>query len=155
MKNTLLILGLVISLASGAQNGVTPGGPASIQTATVVVHKDPRIDALIKKKIAINKATTNVARTTRGFRVLVINTNNRNEAIAAKTKVYTYFPELNAYLQYQSPYYKLRAGNFKTRDEAERYRKAMTSMFPKGVFIVNDIIEIKPEKDQEELDEKP
>lgn len=153
MKNGLLILALSLSLAGRAQNGVTPGSPVDIQTATVVVHKDPRIDALIKKKIAINKATTNVARTTRGFRLLVINTNNRNEAIAAKTKVYTYFPELNAYLQYQAPYFKLRAGNFKTRDEAERYRKAMTSMFPKGVFIINDIIEIKPEKEKEELDE--
>jgi hypothetical protein len=65
-----------------------------------------------------------VARTARGFRMLVINTNKRDEAIAAKTKVYTHFPELKAYLQYQSPYFKLRAGNFKTRDEAERYRKA-------------------------------
>ena len=53
----------------------------------------------------------------------MINTNNRDEAIAAKTKVYTYFPELKAYLQYQSPYFKLRAGNFKTREEAEKYRK--------------------------------
>lgn len=155
MKNILLVLVIFFSLASEAQNSVAPESPVSVQTATVVVHKDPRIDALIKKKIAINKATTNVARTTRGYRLLVINTNNRNEAIAAKTKVYTYFPELNAYLQYQSPYFKLRAGNFKTRDEAERYRKAMTSMFPKGVFIVNDIIEIKPEKEKDELDEKP
>ena len=29
----------------------------------------------------------------------------------------------------------------------------MTSMFPKGVFIINDIIEIKPEKDAQELEE--
>jgi hypothetical protein len=153
MKSRLLIPALFITLASAAQNGVTPRDPASIQTATVVVHKDPRIDALIKKKIAINKASTNVARTARGYRLLVINTNNRNEAIAAKTKVYTYFPELNAYLQYQAPYFKLRAGNFKTRSEAEKYRKAMTSMFPKGVFIVNDIIEIKPEKEKDEVEE--
>jgi hypothetical protein len=60
---------------------------------------------------------------------------------------------LKAYLQYQSPYFKLRAGNFKTRGEAEKYRKAMASMFSKGVFIVNDIIEIKPEKEKEEIEE--
>jgi len=149
MKFFSIILALFIAASSGAQT-TTTSAPTAMQTATVVVHKDPRIDALIKKKAAINKATTNVARTARGFRLLVINTSNRDEAIAAKTKVYTYFPELKAYLQYQSPYFKLRAGNFKTREEAEKYRKSMTSMFPKGVFIVNDIIEVKPEKEEVE-----
>ena len=153
MKKLLLILTLFLSLRSVAQTSTTPGGPAVLPTATVVVHKDPRIDALIKKKAAINKSAKNVARTMRGYRLLVVNTNNRDEAIAAKTKVYTNFPELKAYLQYQSPYFKLRAGNFKTRQEAEHYRKAMSAMFSKGVFIVNDIIEIKPEKEKEDEEE--
>jgi hypothetical protein len=152
MKTLFLTLSLLAVFTSQAQNS-TPTGTAVVQASTVVVHKDPRIDVLIKKKAAINKATTNVARTMRGYRLLVVNTNSRDEAIAAKTKVYTYFPELKAYLQYQSPYFKLRAGNFKTRGEAEKYRKAMTSMFSKGVFIVNDIIEIKPEKEKEEIEE--
>lgn len=150
MKQALPVLLLFLSLWSSAQNSATPVNAAVVQPASVVVHKDPRIDLLIKKKAAINRATKNVARTTRGYRLLVINTNSREEAIAAKTKVYTYFPELRAYLQYQSPYFKLRAGNFKTRDEAEKYRKAMTSMFPKGVFVVNDIIEVKAEKEEAE-----
>ena len=83
----------------------------------------------------------------RGYRLLVINTNKRNEAIDAKTKIYTYFPDLKAYLIYQTPYFKLKAGNFRTRDEAERYRKNLNSVFPKGVYIINDTIEITPEKD--------
>jgi hypothetical protein len=153
MKKVLPILTLVISLKTIAQNTVAADNPASMQSASVVVHKDPRIDALIKKKAAINKASKNVARTARGYRLLVINTNRRDEAIAAKTKLYTYYPDLRSYLQYQSPYYKLRAGNFKTRDEAERFRKQLNPLFPKGVFIVNDIIEIKPEKEETELEE--
>ena len=151
MKPLLLILTLFIAFTGNAQNSATQASPAVMQTTGVVVHKDPRIDLLIKKKAAINKASKNVARTERGYRLLVVNTNSRDEAIAAKTKLYTYFPELKSYLQYQSPYFKLRAGNFKTRDEAERYRKQMNAMFPKGVFIVNDVIEVKPEK--EEVDE--
>src|SRR4051812_4198802 len=150
MKTMIAILALFFFLQTNAQNVVATSNAAAIQPATVVVHKDPRIDVLIKKKAAINKATKNIGRSARGFRLLVINTNNRDEAIAAKTKVYTYFPELKAYLQYQSPYFKLRAGNFKTRDEAERYRKQMNAMFPRGVFIVNDVIEVRPEKEEVE-----
>lgn len=116
----------------------------------VVVHKDPRLDLLVKKQVQINEETSRLARRSmKGYRLLVINTNKRDEAIAAKTQVYTYFPELKAYLQYQSPFFKLKAGNFKTRDEADEYRKRLNIYFPKGVFIMNDIIEVKPEEREE------
>jgi len=124
-------------------------GAFAQDTASVVIHKDPRIDILLKKQgdanAAIRKAN---ARTAKGYRLLVINTNKRDEAIAAKTKIYTNFPELKAYLVYQSPYFKLKVGNFRTRDEALEYQKSLGVYFPK-VFVVNDIIEITPEKDSE------
>lgn len=120
-------------------------------TVGVLVHKDPRVDLLVKKQASINIATKkSVGRTMRGYRLMVLNTSKREDAIAAKTKVYTYFPELKAYLVYQSPFFRLKAGNFKTRDEAEKYRKQMAPLFPKGVFIVNDTIEVKAEKTEEE-----
>jgi hypothetical protein len=122
-------------------------------TTAVIVHKDARLDALVKKQAAINSAVKKAtARTMRGYRLLVVNTNKRDEAIAAKTKIYTYFPDLKAYLSYQSPYFKLKAGNFPTRDEAEKYRKQLNGMFPKGVFIINDIIEVKPEKESVDVE---
>lgn len=124
---------------------------AQVDTASVVVHKDPRIDLLVKKQASINTITKNsYARTMKGYRLMVMNTNKRNEAIAAKTKVYTYFPELKAYLVYQSPFFRLKAGNFKTREEAEKYKKQMTPLFPKGVFVMNDTIEVKGERIDEE-----
>lgn len=151
MKKLLLLLGLISMKAVGAQNTAVLDSPA------VVVHKDARLDALVKKQAAINAAIKKAnARSMKGFRLLVVNTNKRDEAINAKAKVYTYFPELKAYLVYQTPYFKLKAGNFKTRAEAEKYRKDMSSFFPKGVFIINDTIEITPEKEKEnENDPKP
>jgi SPOR domain len=146
-----LLMGfLVITSAHVAisQTVATPIPPPD--TSTVIVHKDLRIDLLIKKQAQINEETARESRRTmRGYRLMVINTNKRDEAIAAKTKIYTYFPELKAYLLYQSPYFKLKAGNFKTRDEAEDYQKKLNAFFPKGVFIISDIIEIKPEKAKE------
>ena len=144
MKKVLFILSLFIFKFSVAQDAIST-------TPTVVVHKDPRVDALVKKQAAINIAAKKAAgRTMRGYRLLIINTNSRDEAIAAKTKVYTHFPDQKAYLTYQSPFFKLKAGNFQTRDEAKRFQSLMNSLFPKGVFIINDTIEVKPEKDTEE-----
>ncbi|HJW16202.1 MAG TPA: hypothetical protein VJ499_03735 [Flavisolibacter sp.] len=142
MKSLLLLAALFSFHFVKAQ------GTIYTDTNSVVIHKDPRVDALAKKQAALNAAIKKAsARSMRGYRLLVINTNKRNEAIDAKTKIYTYFPELKAYLIYQTPYFKLKAGNFKTRDDAERYRKNLNSVFPKGVFIINDTIEITPEKD--------
>jgi hypothetical protein len=105
---------------------------------------------LIKKQVQINEETSREARKIgRGYRLLVVNTNNRDEAVAAKTKVYTYFPELKSYLIYQSPYFKLKVGNFKEKKEAEDYQERLKKYFPKGVYIMNDTIEIKLDKETE------
>jgi hypothetical protein len=115
---------------------------------SVVVYKDPRIDMLVSKQIEINEVTTrNARRFVPGFRILVINTNNRSQAVAAKTKVYQKFPELQSYLMYQPPFYKLKVGNFKEREEAENYLTAIQKLFPSGVYVVRDTIELKPENE--------
>ena len=110
----------------------------------VSIIKDNRIDGLIKRQIQVNEETSrNARRQDKGFRLLVISTTLRDEALAAKTKVYSYFPELKAYLFHQSPYYKVKAGNFKDRKDAELYQRRLELLFPKGVFIINDLIEVK------------
>lgn len=149
MKKILLLVTVFAAtfcFGQGSLSGSTDS------TSTVRVYKDARLDMLVKKQAQINEETVRMnRRTMKGYRLLVINTNKREDAIAAKTQVYTYFPELKAYLLYQTPYFKLKAGNFKTRDEAEEYRKKLNVIFPKGVFIMADIIEVKPEKGEELL----
>jgi hypothetical protein len=99
---------------------------------------------LIKKQISINESTVHSSKkSNEGYRLMIISTNNRDEAIAAKTKIYSYFPELKAYMWHQSPYYKVKAGNFSDKSEAESYRKRLNSYFPKGVFLMKDKIEVR------------
>ncbi len=125
-------------------------------TSSVVIHKDPRLDLLVKKQAEINEETTrNARKIARGYRLLVMNTNKRDEAIGAKSKIYQYFPELKSYLYYQTPYFKVKAGNFREKKEAEDYQKKLNKYFPKGVFIMTDLIEVKAEKETEELNPTP
>ena|SRR6476620_5496268 len=145
MKIASFIICLFISNLLFAQDSATYGG------SSVVVHKDPRIDALVEKQSYINITAKKAAgRTMRGYRLMIVNTNSRDEAISAKTKIYTHFPDQKAYLTYQSPFFKLKAGNYQTRDEAKRYQSLMNFLFPKGVFIISDIIEVRPEKEVDE-----
>ena len=149
MKSILLSLFSLVSFSLFAQQ-------PTADTSSVVVHKDPRLDLLVKKQAEINEETTrNARKVARGFRLLVINTNHREEAISAKTKLYQYFPELKSYLLYQSPYFKLKAGNFKEKKDAENYQQKLNKIFVKGVFIMSDLIEVKAEKDNDEINPTP
>ncbi|HTQ27887.1 MAG TPA: hypothetical protein VMI35_07155 [Puia sp.] len=117
---------------------------AQTDSNLVTVQKDPRVELLIKKQIQINEETTRDSRrNVPGYRIEVINSSDRNKVFAAKTKLYQQYPELKPYLMYQAPNYKLKVGNFKTTEEAEPYLQQLSKLFPGGVYIVHDIIEIK------------
>ena len=154
MKKIVFISALILSLSSYSQSLPRPGGDSTwkkrVDSNSVIVHKDPRLDLLIKKQIQVNEETSRDARRIgKGYRLLVVNTSKRDEAIEAKSKVYTYFPELKSYLIYQSPYFKLKVGNFKERKDAEEYLNKLKRHFPQGVYIMNDVIEIKLEIEKE------
>ncbi|MCX6317360.1 MAG: SPOR domain-containing protein [Bacteroidetes bacterium] len=159
MKKLFSLIAIFASAICYAQNPASPSnapdtaGKKVLDSNSVIVHKDPRLDLLIKTQAQINDITSRDGRRTdKGFRLMIISTNSRDEALAAKTKVYTYFPELKAYLWYQSPYFRVKAGNFKDRKDAEEFQKRMNTYFPKGVFIMKDVIEVKPGKENEESD---
>jgi hypothetical protein len=149
MRTMKLILFITVLFFAGTTFAQDSSWRNVSDTSTIKVHKDPRIELLIQKQAQINEETSRNARKSgKGFRLMIISTNSREDAIAAKTKVYTYFPELKAYLWHQSPYYKLKAGNFKDRKEAEEYQKRLNVYFPSGVFIMNDVVEYKAEREE-------
>jgi hypothetical protein len=141
MHRTIVILSssLVFSLL------MTDRALAQVDSGTVIVHKDPRIDDLVRKQIQINEETTRESRRNiPGFRIQVINSTDRNKVFAAKTRIYQEFPDLKPYLLYQAPNYKLRVGNFRTQEEAEDFEKQLARLFPSGLFIIRDVIEVSP-----------
>jgi hypothetical protein len=135
MHKLLFVFLLFTAVAGRAQTADTSG---------VVVLKDPRIDQLVRKQIEINEVTTRESRRfVPGFRIQVINSTDRGKVFAAKAKVYDQFPDWKPYLLYQSPNYKLRVGNFKTQEEAQDALKQLSRLFPSGLYIIPDVIELK------------
>ena len=143
MKKTNFLLLILLSL--------TTRSFAQADSVSVVVHKDPRIEELIRKQVQINEETTRDSRRSMpGFRIQVINSTDRNKVFSVKARIYQQFPELKPYLMYQAPNYKLKVGNFKTQEEAEDYQKQLSRLFPTGLYIVRDVIEVKLDKIKEE-----
>lgn len=141
MKHIIILLsGLLIGTLASAQDNTL----AAANTGGVKVVKDSRLDQLIKKQIYIN---TLAIRNQPGFRVQVISTNKRNEATEMKAKVMQLYPDYRTYLDYQAPYFKVRVGDFKNRDEAADLRDKLSSSLTGGVFVVPATINLQPEKE--------
>lgn len=143
------ILSLSLSLACllGAFSQPTTD---SIKLSSIDLKKDPRIDLLVKKQAELNEeAWRNSRHTMPGFRVQVINTNDRNQAMAIKTKLLQEFPEEKTYFLYQAPYFKIQIGNCKTRPDAESLYRKIKRFYPTGSLIIPATIEVRADKEGE------
>lgn len=80
----------------------------------------------------------------RGYRVQLLATSRRSEAMKYRQYLMETFPDLPIYLTYQNPYFKIRVGNFRTRIEAYSLwplLRSDTTVVHRGFFVVPDQIE--------------
>lgn len=111
---------------------------ASAQTkGKVEVVKDPRVDTLITKRAELNKAVG--ADEVIGFRVQLFTGPNRKDAYAAQAKFQEEFPDIRSYVIYSEPNFKVRAGDFRTHLEAEKFQQDIKKYFT-GTFIITEKI---------------
>lgn len=139
MQKLIVLLIAMFSLASVFAND------------TIVVNKDPRLDVLTSRQSAMNKRNSMMTSggQYKGYRVQVVSTRDRNKAINVKSQLLTRYPEEKTYTVFQSPYFKVRIGNFIKKEDAEAFRKSMAKLFPEGVFVVPDVIEYTPSEEDE------
>jgi len=143
-----IILIPVLFLFAGVETSAQTSGDDAKENVTIT--KDPRINTLVQKNREINEEIyLKTIKNMSGYRLQVINTNDRNKAISVKTRMLSDFPGENTYLIYHAPYFKIQMGNFRTREEAEDLMKKVKRIYPSGVFIVPSRVEIKPTKDGE------
>lgn len=102
--------------------------------------KDPLIDSLIAKRIALNTVkptTTNPVSKAifngMGYRIQIFYGSDRRVAFGEQTRFQTLYPSIRTYITYKEPNYYLKVGDFRTRMEAQAFlnelRGAFTTLF--------------------------
>ena len=121
----------------------------SLTTNRIVVHQDYRMDILARKESDINTAILKAqARLAKGYRLMILNTNDRAYAMRIRGELLQKYPDQKTYMWFANPYIKIKFGNFKTQDEAEPYRKAISKMMNGAtIYYLPETIEVKPDKD--------
>lgn len=136
MKKLLIILAVLSAAATAAAQ--TKG--------KVTIIKDPLIDSLIARRIALNTkkpTVTNpgkpVAVSQLGYRVQVFYGIDRREVFSEQARFKTLYPRINTYISYKEPNYYLRVGDFRTRLEAQKFMAELKPNFP-TLFIFREKI---------------
>ena len=129
---------------------LTGGAYAANAADTIIVHKDARLDIFTSKQAGINKVTARMSSNGlfKGYRLQVLNTRSRDEAFKTKALLLENFPDEKAYILYQSPYFKVRIGNFLNRNDAESFQKELSIFSSQPAYIVEDLIEYMPKPEE-------
>jgi hypothetical protein len=106
----------------------------------VEVVKDPLIDTLIARRLSL-KVKTPEALSSNGYRVQIFSGSGRNDAFNAQAKLQAKYSGMRTYIIYNEPDFKVRAGDFRTRLEAEKFKQELQSSFT-GLFIIAEKINI-------------
>ena len=103
----------------------------------VTVNADPRV------KEMDDKFTESRNGKIKGYRVQILFSAEKSKAKETKSKFLTKYPDVHAYDLFETPYFKIRVGDFRTKLEAYKFMKQIQETFPQS-FIVTDEIELPP-----------
>lgn len=149
MKKAFLI-GLCTIVATGYAAGQDTLREASVPVVLLteamehaVVHQDSAITQLMRdKRLGIQRGQQEAD----GFRVQVYASNNqqqaKNEALLLQQRLESAL-DMPVYAQSEPPFWKVRLGNFRTREEANKYKEVFLQYYPDlqgSTYVVPDKI---------------
>lgn len=126
---------------------------SSNKKGELIVKKDSLIDILQEVRMGIYKSsnsssnsTSNVVdrgdsnrSTATGFRVQIYLGSSRSEAYAEQARFKRMFRDIETYVTYEEPNYRVKVGDFRSRTEAQKLMQGLRSQF-NNVFIFTETI---------------
>ena len=98
-------------------------------------------DEKIKNLVAKHKSINEFKMSTQGYRVQLYSGSQRAKANELNDEFSRLFPDVSSYVLYQQPNFRVRVGDFKTKLEAEKFQRSISSLYP-SAFIVRDEIKL-------------
>lgn len=129
--NKLLLIIFLTPLLAFSQNDITH----NIEDKTISI-KQKKIDDLITK---YKNILTNIGGI-EGWGLQIKFTSKREDILPYQMKFISLYPQIPTKIIFESPYYKLTAGNFRTKNEALKIKHVISKNFP-GSHPVSTIID--------------
>jgi len=106
----------------------------------ILIHQELSIKLLVEKNTELNKKFDGMD----GYRIRIYSARGNNAkklALDVKTDFMKRYPLTDSEMNYISPNFRVVVGNFRTKTEAEKFRREISSDYP-GAFIVKETIDL-------------
>jgi SPOR domain len=113
--------------------------PAVYAQKNIKVEEEYNISRMMTRFVEINRTQT----TTSGWRIQLVATTDRRKMEETKESFMRNYPGISIDWEHAKPYYRLRAGAFKTKLEAIRVLEGLKKEYPSAFPAQVDNIELK------------
>ncbi|MDR1761905.1 MAG: SPOR domain-containing protein [Bacteroidales bacterium] len=135
----LISIALLVSLNGLAQDSfiLALQTQSNASDGTIVLQQDERLSQMVQNHIALNQFNESKFD---GWRVQIHSSSNRKEAEEARVKFMQNFPDYPTYFIYQPPMFKIRVGDFRTREDAFMLYKQTVALFNVS-YVISDLVQ--------------
>lgn len=144
VKFTFAIIFMAISTIAIAQKGIDTNFLYKTDVNTedtlgqVIYHQSEELTSILRKNIVVNEAKKSF----RGYRIQIFSVsgvNSKDKANKARAELLMDNPDIQVYLVYIEPYFKVRVGDFLTKLDALYFLQSILKDYP-FAFVVADNI---------------
>ena len=110
------------------------------QSGQVEIIQPVQVENLLRMQIANNRQQKGIP----GYRIHIFSKSGQTaqqKANETRRNFMGSFPEIDTYLEYQTPNFLIIVGDFRTKNQARRELKKIKKLYP-GAFIVSETINI-------------
>lgn len=126
IKKSWLVILLTFALAYGLES----------QTAgKVVFEEQPSVSRAFESFVSRNRAEPTI----RGWRIQIISTDDRREMENIRGRFAALYPGVPSAWKHVSPYYHIRVGAYRTKNEMMQFLTEIKKEFPAAIPVQDDI----------------
>jgi hypothetical protein len=127
---------LIAQVSFSAQNNEKSTRPEVIKNLNI--NQDPRLDNMLSWHIENNRTRNKIE----GFRVEIFFSSEfdaKEKAIRKKKEFLSVYPDNAVHVKYISPNFRVRVGDFRTKNEALKLYREIKSNYPVAFIVADEI----------------
>ena len=127
---------LIAQVSISAQNNEKSNRPEVIKNLNI--NQDPRLDNMLRWHIENNRTRNKIE----GFRVEIFFSSDfdaKEKAIRKKKEFLSVYPDNAVHVKYISPNFRVRVGDFRTKNEALKLYREIKSNYPVAFIVADEI----------------
>lgn len=137
------VLGTMVLSTKAQQTGVVEVSKDTLISILQSFRAEHEINPTTTRSISLGPKVVDKSKATRvkkkGFRVQIYSGSNRNEAYAVQGRFKNQYADMDSYINYDEPNYRVKVGDFTSRSEANNFMRVLRNQYS-NVFVFQEDI---------------